>query len=627
MRAGELLLGARRARAEELQGASRAAAGELQGAGFREGPLTTAAPPHGAHGDWLCWLFGEPQARGELAAEDRRTAAAPVGAPGDSLRDSLAGALAQALTSQGERAWESLFGGFAAIAYDRARGRCWVARDPLGAQPLVWTRVADGVLFAEHERDLLDVLPRTPPPDRLALLGWIENGMPPAQRTLYEGIERVPPGGRLALGKGVAIERWWRPRYEGVQEGEPSELGERLRDAAFAAVERATAGAERPAVKLSGGLDSACVAAGLAAVRGEAGDFASSGADAGAATATGASALALGGTFAEYAEADERELIEATARQAGLRLELVAYDPARSMLEPALAHIERWRLPPGTPNLFLWQPLLARARELGVDALLDGEGGDELFGLAAYLIADRLCRGRLAAAWSLSGRIPGMGAHPDRGVRARVLRHYGVRPLVPAPIRHRRQARAAARASPNALIAPADRAALTALRAAAEQDHDGPRWWRMQVHQLIDMREDLDMGAHFRREASDAGIAIRHPLLHDLPLVETALRLPPEAQFDATRDRPLLRDALRGRIPEAVRTRHAKSHFTQLVLDGMRSEEAWLIEPLRRPAAPVRAFLQPAALDRRLAVAAEDRPLLGAGPLWRMAIANRWLLT
>ncbi len=586
-----MLLGAWGARAGELLlGAWRSRAGESQGAGFREGPLTTTPPPHGVHGDWLCWLFGEPRARGE-------------------------------------RASESPFGGFAAIAYHRTRQRCWVARDQLGAQPLVWTRIADGVLFAEHERDLLDVLPRTPAPDRLALLGWIENGMPPGGRTLYEGIERVPAAGRLALGEGIAVERWWRPRYEGVQPGDPSELGERLRDAAFAAIQRAATGAERPAVKLSGGLDSACVAAGLAAGGFAARDFARSGADSWESEGAGTSAraLALGGTFAAYTEADERELIEATAHHTGLALELAEYDPARSMLEPALAHIERWRLPPGTPTLFLWQPLLARARQLGVDVLLDGEGGDELFGLAAYLIADRLRRGRLASTWSLSGRIPGMGAHPDRRVRARVLRHYGVRPLLPAAIRHRRQAWAARGTSPNELIAPADRAALTALRTAAERRHDGPRWWQMQVHHMIEMREDLDMAAHFRREASDAGFAIRHPLLHDLPLIETALRIPPEAQFDATRDRPLLRDALRDRIPESARARHSKSHFTQLVLDGMRSEEARLIEPLRRVDAPLRGFLQPAALDRWLAVAPRDRPPLGAGLLWRMAIANRWL--
>ena len=184
-----------------------------------------------------------------------------------------------------------------------------------------------------------------------------------------------------------------------------------------------------------------------------------------------------------------------------------------------------------------------------------------------------------------------------------------------------------ARASPDGVIGPADRALLSALREAAEEVRgDGPLWWQMHAHTLIEMREQLDMGGHFLREAADAGIAIRHPLLHDLRLVETALRVPPEAQFDAERDRPLLRDALRGLIPEEVRTRHVKSHFTQLVLGGLQVEEAVLIEPLRRADAPLRDYVGTAALKRWLALAPAERPLLGAGQLWRLAIANRWLL-
>lgn len=598
-----------------LLGAWGANAGDLlRGAHgrFRERQLTMSCPPHATDGAWRCWLFGEPHPGPELTARGAGLGGAssaggnPAGSPagGD-----LAGVLARALAARGELAVALLEGPFAAIVHDSARVRCWVVRDQLGAQPLVYARVAGGVLFAEHERELLDALAHTPAPDRLALLGWVENGMPPAPRTLFAGIERVPPGGRLALGERAAVERWWEPRYAGVRAGSAEEVGGRLREAAFAATARAAAGARLPAVKLSGGLDSATVAAGLAT-----GGFA------------GRGALALGGAFANNPEADERGLIEASARHTGLALELVAHDPARSILAPALAHIDRWRLPPGTPNLFLWQPLLERARTLGVDVLLDGEGGDELFGLAPHLIADRLRRGNLVGALRLSARIPGIGPHPGGRMRLRVLRHYGVRPLVPAAV-GRRRARRAAPTSPDALIAPADRASLQALRAQGERrPHEGPVWWRMQAHTLIDMREQLDMAGHFRREAADAGIAIRHPLLHDLRAIETALCVPPEMQFDAVRDRPLLRDALRGLIPEQVRTRHDKSHFTELVLEGLHAEEAALVEPLRRADAPLRAYVRGPALERRLAVAPAERPLLGAGTLWRLAIANHWLL-
>ncbi len=112
----------------------------------------------------------------------------------------------------------------------------------------------------------MELLPSTPGPDRLALARWIERGSVPPGRTLFEGIRRLPPAHRVVLSAdAVAIEPYWRPRYEGTAAGSREEVAERLREAAFAAVGRAAEGAHRPAVSLSGGLDSACVAAGLAA--------------------------------------------------------------------------------------------------------------------------------------------------------------------------------------------------------------------------------------------------------------------------------------------------------------------------------------------------------------------------
>lgn len=582
-RAGELL-----ARAAERQGT------EIH----RVGGLTMPSAPQILTDRWCCWLNGSPEDRGALAARfDLRT------------RGDLPAAFAAALTELGDAACELLQGRFVVVAFDRERGRCLVVRDQLGAQPLLYTRVGDGILFAEHERELLELLPRTPGPDRLALLRWIDGAITTPGNTLYEGLHRLPAAHRLSLdGTDVRVERWWDIAYQGTETGTATMLAEHLREAAFAAIGRAAAGSERPAVKLSGGLDSACVAAGLAA------DGFADG-----------RALALAGTFSGHPVTDESELIEATARHTQIPLERIGFNPDSSMLAPALAHIARWRLPPATPNLFLWQPLMARARELGADVMLDGEGGDELFGLARYLIADMLRVGRLRSAWSLTGRLPGVGPNPDRHTRIRVLRHYGLKPLVPSAVQRYREARRRA-ASSAAIVPLADAQALAELLAASQQDRrDGPLWWRFQAESLLDERDILDMGGHFRREALDSQIEQRHPLLYDLRLVETALRLPPRAQFDPVRDRPLLREGLAGLIPEAVRTRHQKSHFSPLVLAGIRADEAGLVEPLRRADAPVRAYVTAEALERKLAVAPDDRSMLSAGSLWLVAIANRWL--
>jgi asparagine synthase (glutamine-hydrolysing) len=472
----------------------------------------------------------------------------------------------------------------------------------------VYAGVGDGVLFAEHERDLIALLPSTPSPDRLALLQWVENGLTPAGRTLYEGLHTLPAGHWLRMDdRGFRDERWWHLRFMGTDTGSHAILAEKLRASAFAAIERAAANSERPAVKLSGGLDSACIAAGL--------------------TASGFAdgrALALAGTFSDHPATDESELIASTALHTHLPLERIAFDPTTSMLAPALEHIVRWRLPPATPNLFLWRPLMERARALGVDRILDGEGGDELFGFAPYLIADMLRTGRLGATWSLTKGIPGIGPSPSIRTRMRIVRSFGLSPLMP-PLARRCRERSRVGLS-GSIVPAADAAMLAELRTASQSSpRDGPCWWRSQVESMIDDRDLLGMGAHFRREDTDEAIERRHPFLYDLDLIETALRLPPQAQFDAIRDRPLLRDGLIGKIPEAVRTRHQKSYFTTVVLAGIRADEADLIGPLGRPDAPVRAYVADEALGRKIAVAPDDRRIQGAAALWRVAIINRWL--
>lgn len=589
-----------------LAGAWGHRAGELleQAAGSRNTPihvidgLTMLRTPDLTDDRWCAWLFGAPEDRGGLASRFA-----------SGTQDGLPAAFGRALIELGTTACELLCGRFVVVALDRERRLCHVVRDQLGAQPVIHVQTADGVLFAEHERDLLELLARTPDPDRLALLQWIGNGLTPPGRTLYEGLRRLPAGHRLGLETSrVTVERWWNLRFEETDETNRALLAERLRETAFAAVRRSVSGAGRPAVKLSGGLDSACVAAGL-----RASGFAEG------------RAIAIGGTFAAHSVTDESDLIEATARHTHLPLELIAFNPESSILVPALEHIASWRLPPATPNLFLWQPLMARAHALGVDLLLDGEGGDELFGLSPYLIADMLRGGQLRTAWSLAARIPGVG--PDAGIRARLseLRHYGLRPLVPQSLRHRR-ARSRGSVSSRSIIPPVEAQALAELYSSNQENRDGPRWWRSLAESLIDTRDLLDLGGHFRRAAADSAMERRHPFLYDLRLIEGILRIPPQVQFDPVRDRPLLRDALKGLIPEVVRTRHVKSHFTPLVLAGLRADESGLVEPLRQPDAPVRAYVAQKALDRKLAVAVDERPMIGAASLWRVAIANRWLL-
>jgi asparagine synthase (glutamine-hydrolysing) len=573
------------------------ATGEAGESPDRRGSLALLGAPGATEEGWRCWLFGRLINAAELRG--RFPAAQP----------DLAASIALAHARLGPSACDLLRGTFILLAADAKGGSAIVARDQLGGRPLVYARVGRGVLFAEHERDLIARLRRAPGPDRRAVTQWIDAGRLPGRRTFYAGVERVPPGHRLALSSsGAVLERYWTPRYEGTVSGTRGELAERLRDETFAAIDREATGARHPAVRLSGGLDSACIAAGLAARR-----------------SAGGGALALSAVFPGSPETDERALIEATAVQLGLDSELLSFAPPFSVLAPALRSVERWRLPSVTPNLFVWEPTMERARGLGVDVMLDGEGGDELFGLAPYLIADALRAGRLGRAWKLSAGIPGIGDDPDPRTRLRALRVFGVGALAPEWARRRRRRRAAAE-SEGSLLAHEDRLAIAEEdERAAWRELNGPRWWRALAADLTGGGDELDIAGQLRRESIDAGIDRRQPLLFDLDLVLAVLANPPQLQFDPVRDRSLLRDALAGYIPEQVRCRYAKSYFTPVLAAALGgSDSGALVGPLAEPGAPVRSFVRGESLDRMLAQSGPVTPAR-AMSLWRIAMVDAWL--
>jgi asparagine synthase (glutamine-hydrolysing) len=568
----------------------------------RSGALAVIGAEGASDGDWRCWISGRLTNGQELSER--------FGLPPDTEPAAL---IARTHAQLGTSACEILRGTFVVVTLDRERERATIVRDQLGGHPLVHARVGDGALLAEHERALIELLPSIPGPDRLALAQWIERGSTPAGDTLFEGIRRIPAAHRVLLSaERIAIEPYGRPRYAGAAAGSREEIATRLRGAAFAAVARAAEGAQRPAVLLSGGLDSACVAAGLAA---------------GPGSANGA--LALGAIFPTHPETDERELIEATAQHTGLSVELTAFDDRASILAPALEHINRWSLPPVSPNLFVWRPVMARARELGVDAMLDGEGGDELFAFAPYLIADMLRSGRALAAWRLTRRIPGVGADASVRMRLRAMRIYGASRLVPSAVKavKRRRGRTAA-SPPGSLLLDADTAALLELADSRPTNRlNGPLWWQALAESLTERDETLGVSGHLRRESTDERIDRRHPFLFDLDLLGTVLANPPQMQFDPVRDRALLRDGLAGYIPEVVRTRHAKSFFTGLLGAGLTADGGLLADGLYRSDSPVRAFVRAESLEALLQEAerGDARDGAAARRLWHAGLADVWL--
>jgi asparagine synthase (glutamine-hydrolysing) len=379
-------------------------------------------------------------------------------------------------------------------------------------------------------------------------------------------------------------------------------------------VERRVLPGETAAIKLSGGLDSSVVAA-LAAR---------------AAERTGSPPAAYSATFPSHPSVDESALIEGVTRELGLPwVQIRVLDG--SVLAGALEYIHAWQAPPVSPNGFFWGPLLSRAADDGVDVLLDGEGGDEVFGLSPYLMADRIRRGRLIAAARLARRVPGFpGAErPPWGPALRLVREYGARGGPPYAL-HRalRSRRDPARYAPEWFTAESARLLFEGYDQWSWKRARGPRWQASLVGWVVTNPAPAMTHDHVRRRSALAGLEARHPLV-DVDVVNLMLRIPPELAFDPRYSRPLLREAMHGLVPDEVRLRHAKSNFDAVFHERMAGGD---LDPVRELLcsrdAEIGAYVKPDVVRELVErPPLDDRGALGGWALevWRLVTAECWL--
>ncbi|MGH9138719.1 MAG: asparagine synthetase B family protein [Acidimicrobiales bacterium] len=515
------------------------------------------------------------------------------------------------LDPDGEHRCRRLRGDFVLLQYSPERAQGAIARDHLGGRSLVWHYDGTRLAFASEVRHLLRMLDARPAPDHTAVSHWLALSAPPANRTMYAGVHRLPAGHVLRFGASPpTVRRYWTPAYRPVRRGSVDEHVSGLRAVLAEAVRRRCSASGDTGVLLSGGLDSSTVAA----------------------LATGLEpgrrpTRAYSATFPAHPTVDEGELIDLLGRQLGLTGTRVAVRSG-SVLAGAVGYIEHWQVPPLSPNLFFWLPLLHRARADGVAALLDGEGGDELFGLSPYLMADRLRRGRVAAARRLARTVPGGGPHVDGAALWRLLREFGVKGAAPAWLHDSvRRWRGADRYTPAWLRPHVQRAFAESDLATEWKRLPGPRWWAYLVTATAQGLAPAAAYDHIRRRAALAGLEARHPLV-DVDVIDFALGLPPDLAYDTRHSRPVLREAMDGLLPDEVRLRPTKSSFDAIFHEALTGDDLPVARALLRPGeAEVGAYVDLELVENRLL--ANPPPPGGrmewAIHLWRLLTAECWL--
>jgi asparagine synthase (glutamine-hydrolysing) len=480
---------------------------------------------------------------------------------------------------EGDDLVRRLRGMFAFAIHDRRRDRVLLARDRFGVKPLyISSRARERALFASEIKALLPGLPPVAP-DREGILEYLAFGYRHGAGTLFEGVERLPPGHRAILepGRTPRIERWCDPDEADVPDGDAIEaVAQALRDSVRIALR-----ADVPlGVTLSGGVDSSAVAA-------LAGELGASGAP------------AYTGVFPDHPGFDESGWAREVARHAGLESVLVEPRP-EDLARDMEAIVRAMDEPAGGPGV-VPQFVVARAAGERVRVLLGGQGGDELFGGYVRQLIDRWLG--VAAAGDEVGREalrPGLdqmigyeglldrasegGIPADPVVRYHRLvdRREGVRDLLSDDLR-RDLARWPAR---------------EAFAAAFPETPDGDPLTRTMRYERTALLPAL---LHVEDRASMAhGLESRVPLL-DPPVARLALGAPAETRLAGGRLKALLRDATACWLPPRVRDRRDKMGFpVPLAAWSAGPLRDWLHDTLLSPRARQRGLFLPTALERRI---------------------------
>jgi asparagine synthase (glutamine-hydrolysing) len=280
-----------------------------------------------------------------------------------------------------------LNGMFAFALWDDSKRRLLAARDPYGVKPLYWWTDGRRLAVASEVGALVAAGLVEPRVDSVALDHYLAGRFVPAPRTLFEGVRKLAPAARLiATAEGARVESYREPPGEPIESASEDELADELAARFADAVERQMMSDVPYGAFLSGGIDSAAVAAAMA-IRSE----------------RPPTTFTIG--FPGYGQAlDERDYAAQTARALGTDHHATAMRESDllSELERCVPRLEEPVGIPSAPALLQ----LSRFAAGSVKVVLSGQGADEPHGGYGHH--------RAAAALRALERVPGALARPAR---------------------------------------------------------------------------------------------------------------------------------------------------------------------------------------------------------------------
>lgn len=509
--------------------------------------------------------------------------------------------LLKAWARWGVGALDRLEGMFAFAILDTQERTLTLARDPYGIKPLLYTRTAERIAFCSEMSGLQEIGIPHPKLDWQAAVDYLEWGAyDHSERTFIEGAVQLVPGHYVVIdtttGKFSEPVRYWWPPVATTFGGNYADATESVRDLFLDSVKRNLRSDVPLGIALSGGLDSTAITGAVRHLEPEL-------------------PIQSFSYIAPGFERSEDKWISLASQALGTQSHTVAAeagDLERDLDDLIMAQGE----PFGGPSIYAQYRVFRLAREHGVIVTLDGQGGDELFAGYFGYPAQRMHSLIETGHWVAAAKFAAAERDLPDWYRA-VMPFEALAQVFPLRLRH-----AVRRPLSSPLL---DMAKLRERGVDTGYPAVGPepvRGERLKTH----LRSTLSgyglpmLLRHADRNSMHFSIESRVPFL-DRALNEFLLTLPEEWLVgpDGTTKR-ILRDAMRGLVPDAIINRRDKVGFET-------PENAWLQRLAAEPTDPDHpiGFLRRGATDSVTGGLSERHIRWGRKSHWRLINLRRWV--
>lgn len=560
--------------------------------------VTTTGDTHSLRKGGIAVLVGRPQFADKALAE-------LAGA------DGTAAALARGYEEYSQEIFTRLRGPFSCAIIDTQARRVLLGIDRLGQQTMYYRAGDDILCFGSSAGDVLASGENSAALLHQGIYNYLYFHMVPSPGSVYRGICKLPGAHYLDYRDGHAnIVGYWHPTFSESTSRRPfTELSRQLKDLLRTSVQQSLVNAGKTGAFLSGGLDSSTVT-GLLAESGE----------------KEVAAYSIGFAAEGY---DEMAFARITARHFNIKLNEYYVTPA-DVVDALPLIATSYDEPFGNSSALPAYFCAKMAAENGVDTLLAGDGGDEIFGGNERYVKQRV--------FEHYGRVP---APLRRGVIEPLLRVMpSVLPLVPkansyvaqanTPLPDRLQSynflhrHAASDIFSQDFLADVDIGLpLNLLRSIHHRPEQASN-----LNRMLYLDWQITLADNDLRKVSQmcalAGVEVAYPMLSD-ELVEFSCEIPSIWKIKGRNLRHFYKEALTGWLPQET-IEKTKQGFGLPFGVWMQT-----YKPLREMAydnllkLKARGYIRPEFIDKAIAMHQSEHAAYYGELVWILTVFELWM--